>query len=124
MVLNPLGVPSRMNVGQILETHLGWASANIGRQIGRDGGAVSAPRTRARRPRLWAKLKDRLKNIYGDEMWNEEISKLTEEQLIELGQNLAPACLSRPPFLTGPARRTLKRCWQGRSGYFRSVAPD
>ena len=34
LVLNPLGVPSRMNVGQILETHLGWACANLGRQIG------------------------------------------------------------------------------------------
>jgi DNA-directed RNA polymerase subunit beta len=34
ILLNPLGVPSRMNVGQILETHLGWASANLGRQIG------------------------------------------------------------------------------------------
>src|SRR5205085_4410197 len=34
IVLNPLGVPSRMNVGQILETHLGWACAGIGRQIG------------------------------------------------------------------------------------------
>ncbi len=34
IVLNPLGVPSRMNVGQILETHLGWASASLGKQIG------------------------------------------------------------------------------------------
>ena len=34
IVLNPLGVPSRMNVGQILETHLGWAAAGLGRQIG------------------------------------------------------------------------------------------
>ena len=34
VVLNPLGVPSRMNVGQILETHLGWACAGLGRQIG------------------------------------------------------------------------------------------
>ena len=34
IVLNPLGVPSRMNVGQILETHLGWACADLGRQIG------------------------------------------------------------------------------------------
>ena len=34
VVLNPLGVPSRMNVGQILETHLGWASSGLGRQIG------------------------------------------------------------------------------------------
>ena len=35
IVLNPLGVPSRMNVGQILETHLGWACAGMGRKIGR-----------------------------------------------------------------------------------------
>src|SRR3546814_6637834 len=35
IVLNPLGVPSRMNVGQILETHLGWACAGLGTQIGR-----------------------------------------------------------------------------------------
>ena len=34
LVLNPLGVPSRMNVGQILETHMGWAVANLGRQVG------------------------------------------------------------------------------------------
>ena len=34
VVLNPLGVPSRMNVGQILETHMGWAVANLGRKIG------------------------------------------------------------------------------------------
>jgi len=34
MVLNPLGVPSRMNVGQILETHLGWAALNLGYRIG------------------------------------------------------------------------------------------
>ena len=34
IVLNPLGVPSRMNVGQILETHLGWAAAGLGKQIG------------------------------------------------------------------------------------------
>ncbi len=34
IVLNPLGVPSRMNVGQILETHLGWACAGLGKQIG------------------------------------------------------------------------------------------
>ena len=33
IVLNPLGVPSRMNIGQILETHLGWASASLGRQV-------------------------------------------------------------------------------------------
>ena len=48
LVLNPLGVPSRMNVGQILETHLGWASANLGRQIGElvDGHRAAEDRRR------------------------------------------------------------------------------
>ena len=41
IVLNPLGVPSRMNVGQILETHLGWACRWLGKQIGRNGGRLS-----------------------------------------------------------------------------------
>ena len=39
MVLNPLGVPSRMNVGQVLETHLGWAARGLGEQIGPDAGS-------------------------------------------------------------------------------------
>ena len=57
MVLNPLGVPSRMNVGQILETHLGWASKELGRSIARlidqnkkgdacGGGSAKCSRTR------------------------------------------------------------------------------
>ncbi len=46
LVLNPLGVPSRMNVGQILETHLGWACANIGKRHRRAGGRVPAHRQR------------------------------------------------------------------------------
>ena len=49
IVLNPLGVPSRMNVGQILETHLGWASAGLGRQIGDVLDSIIATR-KARKP--------------------------------------------------------------------------
>jgi DNA-directed RNA polymerase subunit beta len=56
IVLNPLGVPSRMNVGQILETHLGWACAGLGKQIGEDcskptalGKDIKPLRSRARR---------------------------------------------------------------------------
>src|SRR3990170_3261854 len=59
VVLNPLGVPSRMNVGQILETHLGWACAGLGLKIGQ---AVDAYNGKGdTRP-----LKDMLKKIYGD----------------------------------------------------------
>ena len=48
LVLNPLGVPSRMNVGQILETHLGWACANLGKQIGELGGGIPPHRCATR----------------------------------------------------------------------------
>jgi DNA-directed RNA polymerase subunit beta len=78
IVLNPLGVPSRMNVGQILETHLGWACAGLGLKIGAavdlyNGKKDSKP------------LKELLKRVYGDE---ETIKSLDEKGLIELGANL------------------------------------
>jgi DNA-directed RNA polymerase subunit beta len=78
IVLNPLGVPSRMNVGQILETHLGWACAGLGLKIGQ---AVEAYNGRQdARP-----LKDMLKKVYGDD---ETIKSLSEDELVELGGNL------------------------------------
>ena len=81
IVLNPLGVPSRMNVGQILETHLGWASAGLGRQIGdlvdkaRRGGGAGA-------------LRSRLQEIYGKPQFTKEIAPLDESEMLELGDNL------------------------------------
>jgi DNA-directed RNA polymerase subunit beta len=78
IVLNPLGVPSRMNVGQILETHLGWACAGLGLRIGQavdlyNGKHDTKP------------LKELLKKIYGEE---ETIKSLNEKDLVELGSNL------------------------------------
>jgi DNA-directed RNA polymerase subunit beta len=78
IVLNPLGVPSRMNVGQILETHLGWACAGLGLRIGQAVDAYNAKHDT--RP-----LKDMLKKIYGDD---ETIKSLGERDLVELGTNL------------------------------------
>jgi DNA-directed RNA polymerase subunit beta len=78
IVLNPLGVPSRMNVGQILETHLGWACAGLGSRIGQAIDAYYGKRDT--RP-----LKDTLKKIYGDD---ETIKSLGEPELVELGNNL------------------------------------
>src|SRR5476649_520882 len=78
IVLNPLGVPSRMNVGQILETHLGWACAGLGLKIGK---AVELYNAKGdTKP-----LKEMLKKVYGDD---EDIKALSEENLIELGTNL------------------------------------
>ena len=78
IVLNPLGVPSRMNVGQILETHLGWACAGLGLKIGQ---AVELYNAKGdTKP-----LKDMLKKVYGDD---ETIKSLGEDSLVELGNNL------------------------------------
>jgi DNA-directed RNA polymerase subunit beta len=78
IVLNPLGVPSRMNVGQILETHLGWACAALGLKIGQ---AVDTYNTKHdAKP-----LKEMLKKVYGDD---ETIKSLGEDELVELGGNL------------------------------------
>ena len=57
IVLNPLGVPSRMNIGQILETHLGWASASLGRQ-------VNSMINKIQKEGQTKDLKDKLLNIY------------------------------------------------------------
>jgi len=78
IVLNPLGVPSRMNVGQILETHLGWACAGLGLRIGQAVDLYNAKHDT--KP-----LKELLKKIYGDE---ETIKSLGEKDLVELGNNL------------------------------------
>jgi DNA-directed RNA polymerase subunit beta len=78
IVLNPLGVPSRMNVGQILETHLGWACAGLGLRIGQAVDLYNAKHDT--KP-----LKELLKKIYGEE---ETIKSLGEKDLVELGSNL------------------------------------
>ncbi len=81
IVLNPLGVPSRMNVGQILETHLGWACVGLGRQIGEVLDAV-------RRGGKVDELKKKLKQVYGDKTYKNEVTELNNEEMIELGENL------------------------------------
>ncbi len=81
IVLNPLGVPSRMNVGQILETHLGWACAGLGLRIGQAVDLYNA----AAGKHDTKPLKDLLKKIYGDD---ETIKSLGEKDLVELGSNL------------------------------------
>jgi DNA-directed RNA polymerase subunit beta len=78
IVLNPLGVPSRMNVGQILETHLGWACAGLGLRIGQAVDLYNSKHDT--KP-----LKELLKKIYGEE---ETIKSLNEKDLVELGSNL------------------------------------
>jgi len=95
LVLNPLGVPSRMNVGQILETHLGWACATLGAQIGEL--IEEYRRTGARRQDLL----DRLQEIYGEDVFASQIANLNTEQLVELSENLKKGIPIATPVFDG-----------------------
>ncbi len=95
LVLNPLGVPSRMNVGQILEVHLGWACANLGKQINR--AMEEYRRTGEAREDLMARLKD----AYGDEIFDEQIAGMDNESLFELCQNIKKGVPIATPVFDG-----------------------
>jgi DNA-directed RNA polymerase subunit beta len=95
LVLNPLGVPSRMNVGQILETHLGWACANLGKQIGEL--VEDYRRTGEKR----AELLEMLKEIYGDAVYDEQIASLDTPQLLEMCDNLKKGVPIATPVFDG-----------------------
>ncbi len=95
IVLNPLGVPSRMNVGQILETHLGWACAAFGKQI---GNLVEEYR---RTGHARQELLDKLKDVYGDKIFAEQIAPMDDTQLTELCDNLKKGVPIATPVFDG-----------------------
>jgi DNA-directed RNA polymerase subunit beta len=95
IVLNPLGVPSRMNVGQILETHLGWACATLGKQVG------EMVETYRRTGHHRMELLNRLKEIYGDEVYDQQIGDLDDTALIELCENLKKGIPIATPVFDG-----------------------
>jgi DNA-directed RNA polymerase subunit beta len=95
IVLNPLGVPSRMNVGQILETHLGWACAAFGKQI---GNLVEEYR---RTGHARQELLDKLKDVYGDKIFAEQIAPMDDAQLTELCDNLKKGVPIATPVFDG-----------------------
>jgi DNA-directed RNA polymerase subunit beta len=103
LVLNPLGVPSRMNVGQILETHLGWASARLGRQIGelvtkyQANGKDSAP------------LRAKLKEVYGEEVYATDINGLDDAEVVEMGHDLRGGVPIATPVFDGAREDDINR---------------
>ena len=94
--LNPLGVPSRMNVGQILETHLGWASRGLGVQIKDmlDAHDVSEA-DKANN------LRAKFKNVYDDGQYAEEIAPLNDEDIIGMSDNLRNGIPMATPVFDG-----------------------
>jgi DNA-directed RNA polymerase subunit beta len=90
IVLNPLGVPSRMNVGQIFETHLGWAAAGLGKQV---ADLLEAWQNGGQRKMLI----DYLKETYGPD---EELPE-SDEELVELARNLSKGIPFATPVFDG-----------------------
>jgi DNA-directed RNA polymerase subunit beta len=97
IVLNPLGVPSRMNVGQILETHLGWAAKGLGHRIGeliKDHQKV-----------VVADVKKILERIYSGK--EEEVAKLTDDEVLQLAANLREGVPFATPVFDGAAEAEI-----------------
>jgi DNA-directed RNA polymerase subunit beta len=98
MVLNPLGVPSRMNIGQILETHLGWAAKGLGRKIGfllDSAGEAS-------------NLRAFLEQVYNTNGKKEDLSSLGDEELLELANNLRDGIPMATPVFDGASEEEIK----------------
>jgi len=100
IVLNPLGVPSRMNVGQVLETHLGWAAKGVGLKIGRMLQAQAAH----------AELRAFITQIYNDTGGQkEDLSSLNDVELLELAKNLSNGVPMATPVFDGASEEEIKR---------------
>ena len=124
IVLNPLGVPSRMNVGQILETHLGWACTELGEKL------KSLIFENQKKLELNNKIKDFLKSIYGQEILGNSIEKLSKNEFSDLCENLMNGVPISTPVFDGAKEKDVTEMlelaklpksgqtelWDGRTG--------
>ena len=97
VVLNPLGVPSRMNVGQILETHLGWAAKGLGQQIGDMLQAQAAI----------AEVRKLLERVYNMSGRQERIGDLSDAEVVELATNLRSGIPFATPVFDGASEHDI-----------------
>ncbi|MHB8354840.1 MAG: DNA-directed RNA polymerase subunit beta, partial [Burkholderiales bacterium] len=98
IVLNPLGVPSRMNVGQILETHLGWAAKGLGHVIGQ----LVEQQAEA------TKLRQFLEQVYNSNGKKEDLSALNDVEILELANNLRDGVPFATPVFDGATEAEIK----------------
>ena len=100
VVLNPLGVPSRMNAGQVLETHLGWAAHSLGQEIGRRLDSGEKP----------AALREFMQRIYDYGMGSkkEDLSKLNNDEILGLADNLRNGVPMATPVFDGASEVEIK----------------
>ncbi len=100
IVLNPLGVPSRMNVGQVLETHLGWASFELGKQVKSLLDNMKTP----------DELRRKLEKVFVEQEYNEFIRDLSDEELIDKGRLLMDGVPMASPVFDGAEEGEIRNC--------------
>ena len=124
VVLNPLGVPSRMNVGQILETHLGWACAELGEKISK---IIKHYNDKNKKTNT---IMEMLKKIYGDKIYEDKIKPLNGKEFDELSANLSSGIPIATPVFDGASVNDVTKLleladlppsgqtvlWDGRTG--------
>ncbi|WP_028222173.1 DNA-directed RNA polymerase subunit beta [Paraburkholderia oxyphila] len=97
VVLNPLGVPSRMNVGQVLEVHLGWAAKGLGWRIGE----MLARQTKV------AELREFLTKIYNESGHKEDLDSFNDDEILELAKNLREGVPFATPVFDGATEEEM-----------------
>jgi len=94
IVLNPLGVPSRMNVGQILETHLGWASARLGREIG-------SMLDKVHKNGKVGDIRKQLQKVYGKDELKENGEDMPDDRILEIANGVRDGIPMASPVFDG-----------------------
>ncbi len=124
IVLNPLGVPSRMNVGQILETHLGWSCTELGEKLNK---LINENQKKIEKTE---KIKSFLKSIYGNQIFEENIEKLSNSEFNDLCENIQNGVPIATPVFDGAKEQDVTdmlklaklpssgqtELWDGRTG--------
>ncbi len=124
IVLNPLGVPSRMNVGQILETHLGWSCKELGEQL------TDLINQNQKKIEKDEKISKFLKSVYGEEVYSENIDNLSNTEFKDLCQNIQNGVPISTPVFDGAKEQDVTNMldlaklpnsgqttlWDGRTG--------
>ncbi len=124
IVLNPLGVPSRMNVGQILETHLGWACKEFGEEVKR---LVNENNKKIEKTQ---QISNFLKSVYGEEIFQDKVDKLSKNEFKDLCENLQNGIAISTPVFDGAKEQNVTEMlelaklpgsgqtylWDGRTG--------
>jgi DNA-directed RNA polymerase subunit beta len=98
IVLNPLGVPSRMNVGQVLETHLGWAAKGLGIKIGEMLEAQAKV----------VQIREFLDKIYNNSGHKEDLDSFSDAEIIEMAKNLVPGVPMATPVFDGASEDEIR----------------